>query len=321
MTKFIITLNNIIKQLTDKIASILILIETNFQTTFHIKHTTNDRLGFLNSFILIAGISSLTLFTTLTFNSYYLTLFFFLTFIILFLISLFFNTNHFIHTLAILGLIISTYFYISKNFDLENLVINNIYLGILLILSLYFDLLKKNFLLQLTSIYIIMKLIANHLINFQIPSINFFNFRNIFSNLLNSFVPSSYLLLVLTFLSFGVWSVLNKSKRHSIASLFKLLSHSLIVILLFNIIINSSPIFGIIILIFCLIIALYNSMLHNYSLTGTYILLFFISVIYMVFKYNTIDSSMSFVFLSLIFFLMTILSIIAKILIDKGYKL
>lgn len=151
----------ILENLTNGISYGISITEMALQELFKLKPIKNEQQGYLNAFIFITGI--ITIFMLITVSFKFIPIFTLLPVIsiLIFLISLKFNSNHIVHTLSIIFLIsIALVWAYPMVTTLKASSLTLIAIA-MLITSIYFDLLKKNFVIQLLAFLIFNYILSN----------------------------------------------------------------------------------------------------------------------------------------------------------------
>jgi hypothetical protein len=316
MKFFLINMLQRLNAIMTKLSTQIIDVELALQKTLEIKPIIKERLGFFNATILVGGLGTIFMInnilpnTPLLLNILYLIIF-------LLILSTWLTTNHYIHTLSIaITIMIALRFGIVAFESIDNNVLN-ILLACILCTTIYLDLLKRNILLQFSSLCITIYIASQYLF----PSLNTETVTDYISLIK---VPnlSFYTLttIVLVLLLFPVSDLAAKTHRLTFHKIIHPILHTFLVLLITLLIVLIPFPFSPIVMLVLILLALIYALLHQSTLSIMYIIAFIISFILLTgqskLNLNTIASALVYSLFSI-----TILTILAKYLIDKSSKL
>jgi hypothetical protein len=294
-------------------------IEHSIRHTLKITPIENQRSGYLNTFTLLSGIITIIIYTILLPN--YLNYIIGLTVVslLIFVLSTWINSNHYIHTLATIWLVINI-FKLLTLINLNSLEVVNLVLISGLLACLYFDLLKPNFVLQISSIAILNILFNQIAILFlpnlkppQIALTSLPSFDAYFNPSTIPFLISQLIFVIgLYLISFFARS----TGRVSLSNFIHIIYNIYTLMILILITISFDNWVRILALLIFPIIALGLSLHNNTKWSQIYLVSFFVGLVVILIDALGFNSPNGMLILLVIFSIMTIFTHLAKTMID-----
>lgn len=330
-----ISLKSIFNNLLDFpsiIGTFILKIQASLQGLFRINPTMNQKLGFMNTLILVSGIALvLNYFQSTTIDSRN-SLILLIIATGLFMWSVIYNTNAYSHSIIALFIVLLSVKLVGYFGVLLNPLALVAMTLILLLLCVYMDLLKPNFVLQITSIMMISRLIIEPFISSTLPlKIGpIVDFEIV--NLINSVFPilvyvgdnisgfAVYGLLVLPFF-WVVNEVFKHSKRTIFHKFYTIILHIATVLSLFLVSISSSMLYAILALTFMFSFGFYNFVVHKYTIGRVYITAFVSGLIALIYHSDVFGSSINQGLISISLLSILIATLVGKAAIDRSNRL
>jgi hypothetical protein len=325
MTKIFNSIATILKAIINSFSQLILKAEQALQSQFNIKSIKKENLGVLNSLILSSGIISLFLLSINFAPTLPIMLSIELIFVsFLLLTSVWVTTNHYIHTLiAILASVTMFKWLGSISYNWSNIV----YIIALIILFLfvtYFDLLKKNVVLQLTNVALLFMIFNSNITSR-------FDFENIFAQNslgLTVFNPDTITNLLPVFLSqFLILPILyiaiqlaRRTNRIAFVRIMNPIFHILTIVFIITLILLAPPVVSIILLILVLLSSLFMALKNHFELSFAYITIFLVTSLILILNNTNLGQTLPYTLVIAIFPLITAFAIIGKYFIDKGIK-
>jgi hypothetical protein len=302
----------------NSISESVIAVEQALQSQFKIRPIKKENLGILNSIILASGIISAILVMTniVPYNPIILSIE--LCFVSFgFLISTWFTKNQYIHTIITFLTSLSLFTWLNSVSQRWSTIVFSLALLIILLFIIYFDLLKKNIVLQLTGVLILFthfnRDIATNLFVFQGFKANQIN--ELGSMLLPTF--TSFILFI-PVLYFAI-TIARRTNRIMFSKVMIPVFHILSILVLSIITLQGPTYLGIIVLIAILIAASLLALKNHFNISFIYFLTFFVLCFVSIVNNYNLGISLPVTVAVIIFPLITLLTILAKYLIDKSY--
>jgi hypothetical protein len=325
MTKIFNSIAIILKAIINSLSQLIIKAEHALQSQFIIKPIKKENLGVLNSLILASGIISILLLSINFAPTLPIMLSIELVFVsLLLLTSIWVTTNHYIHTLIAIMASVSMFKWLySVSYNWSN-IIYIIALIILFLFVTYFDLLKKNLVLQLTNVALLFMIFNSNLASK-------FDFENIFAqnsagltvfnpetipNLLPVFL-SQFLILPILYIAI---QLARRTNRIAFVRIMNPIFHILTIAFVITLILLTPPAIAIILLIIVLITALIMALHNHYHLSFAYITIFLVASLILILNNTNLGQNLPYTLVIAIFPLITAFAIIGKFFIDKGLK-
>jgi hypothetical protein len=302
----------------NSISESVIAVEQALQSQFKIRPIKKENLGILNSIILASGIISAILVMTniVPYNPIILSIE--LCFVsIIFLISTWFTKNQYIHTIITFLTSLSLFTWLNSVSQRWSTIVFSLALLVILLFIIYFDLLKKNIVLQLTGVAVLFthfnRDIATNLFVFQDLKANQIN--ELGSMLLPTFTS---LILFLPILYFAI-TIARRTNRIMFSKVMIPVFHILTILVLSIITLQGPTYLGIIVLIAILIAASLLALKNHFNISFIYFLIFFALCFVLIINNYNLGISLPVTVAVIIFPLITLLTILAKYLIDKSF--
>ena len=319
MNKLLISISSIYRAVINSIARIITLSENALQTQYRIKPIIKENLGVLNGLILGSGIITILLFSIDSINADPLILSIELTLCsLLLLFSIWITNNHYIHTLITIYSSVLMFRWLSViSVNWAN-IIYIIALMIILLFVLYFDLLKKNIVLQFVALALVILLFnfgdKTMLLKPELDSFLYGTKPELMDNIFNILLKQ-FLLLPIIFLVLQVSKLTNRIAFYKIVNpVFHILtiSYTIALILL-------SPVWlSVLVLIFVLVIAFIMALRNRYNISFAYLMIFLVTSMVLILNNSSLGNILSSNIILIIFPLITFLTIIGKSFIDSG---
>jgi hypothetical protein len=310
----------------------LVKVQTSLQELFRINPIIKQKLGFMNTLILISGLSLVLFYFQTTIIDSRNALILLVIATSLFMWSVIYNSNPYIHTIisaftAFLGVKLVSYFGI--------LLFPNAFITVLLILLLitvYMDLLKPNFVLQLASIGILTRVVLEPFISTN-PTLKMGPITKFdLVSLINTFFPLLEYIIdnISGFAVYGVlilplfWfinSIYYNSNRIIFSKFYNIILHFSTFMSLLIIILTGSNIQVIIGLTLLLLVSFISFIIHKYTIGRIYLIGFILSLTYFVYSSDVFGSVINQGLVSISLLSILIMTLIGKTIIDNSNKL
>jgi hypothetical protein len=303
----------------NSILSSINTVEQSIRHTLKVTPIENQRSGYLNTFTLLSGIITIFIYTLLLPNSLNYIIGLTVISLLIFILSTWINSNHYIHTLATIWLVINILKLLTL-INFNSLEVVNVVLIAGLISCLYFDLLKPNFVLQISSIAILNILFNQIAILFlpnlkppQITLTSLPTFETYFNPTLIPFLLSQLVFVVFLYL---ISYFARATGRVSLANFIHTIYNIYTLTILILITISFESWVRILALLIFPIIALGLSLHHNTRWSQIYLVSFFVGLVVILIDALGFNSANGMLILLVIFSIMTIFTHLAKTMID-----
>jgi hypothetical protein len=305
-------MNNFINSITELVSS----AEQALQTQFKIKPIKHQNLGILNSLILGSGIISILLFITHLSSYNPLLLSIELAIVsVLFIVSIWLTQSQYIHTLMAIVTSLSLFTWLFSISQKWSTIVFSLALLIILLFVIYFDLLKKNIVLQLTGVAILFlhfnRDYVDSLLTLQFPTKEY--------ELESKLIPTGLtLVLFLPILYFAV-VMARRTKRIAFSKIFTPIFHITTLIAFASVILTSPSYIATALLIALLITASILALKNHFEISFVYFSSFFVFSFLLIVSNYSLGVALPATIAAVIFPLITVLCLVAKVLIDKSF--
>ncbi|MGL4758291.1 MAG: hypothetical protein ACRCXZ_03070 [Patescibacteria group bacterium] len=303
-----------------KLSQFALQIEEGLKNLFKISPIIDEQTGYLNSFILFTGLFTMIPFSLSIFMVESQSVFLTIISVLAFLLSVKFSKSHVIHTLACIFVVINIAKPLSQLLSIIHPIGFYIVTLIVILFLIYFDLLKKNFVLQFASLGVLNILIAKILIDFGlIPNFDQFEgfeVNNIPFTFLRKVIPFLNFQLIFSFVLILISLVSKYTNRIPLAKFLSISNGIMILVYLALLSALTQTPLNYFYLTCILIVALILSIYNKQKWTQLYVLGFLIGCLAYLSSMFNLSSSSGLGLVTLIFGGMCTLMVFAKRIID-----